>query len=40
MLGRLTSLREVGDAAAFLASDLASSMTAAAANLTSGAVPD
>jgi 3-oxoacyl-[acyl-carrier protein] reductase len=40
MLRRLTSLREVGDAAAFLASDRASATTAAAVNLTCGAVPD
>jgi 3-oxoacyl-[acyl-carrier protein] reductase len=40
MLRRLTSLEEVGAAAAFLASDRASATTAAAANLTCGAVPD
>ncbi|MGH2678742.1 MAG: SDR family NAD(P)-dependent oxidoreductase, partial [Actinomycetota bacterium] len=39
MLNRLTSLEEVGNAAAFLASDGASAMTAVAANLTSGAAP-
>jgi len=39
MLGRLTSLAEVGNAAAFLASDLAGPMTASGANLTSGSVP-
>jgi 3-oxoacyl-[acyl-carrier protein] reductase len=39
MLNRLTSLAEVGDAAAFMASDRASAMTATAANLTCGAVP-
>jgi 3-oxoacyl-[acyl-carrier protein] reductase len=38
-LDRLTSLAEVGSAAAFLASDQASAMTAAAANLTCGQVP-
>jgi 3-oxoacyl-[acyl-carrier protein] reductase len=40
MLKRLTSLEEVGNAAAFMASDQAGSMTASAANLTSGSVPD
>jgi 3-oxoacyl-[acyl-carrier protein] reductase len=40
MLNRLTSLAEVGEAAAFLASDRAGGMTAAGANLTCGAVPD
>jgi 3-oxoacyl-[acyl-carrier protein] reductase len=40
MLNRLTSLAEVGEAAAFLASDRAGGMTAAAANITCGAVPD
>ena len=39
MLNRLTSLAEVGDAAAFLASDHAGAMTAAAANLTCGQAP-
>jgi 3-oxoacyl-[acyl-carrier protein] reductase len=39
MLNRLTSLAEVGDAAAFLASDRASAMTGVAANLTCGAAP-
>jgi enoyl-[acyl-carrier-protein] reductase (NADH) len=39
MLHRLTSLEEVGNAAAFLASDRASAITAAGMNLTSGAVP-
>jgi NAD(P)-dependent dehydrogenase (short-subunit alcohol dehydrogenase family) len=38
MLGRLTTLAEVGRAAAFLASDHASAMTATAANLTCGQV--
>jgi 3-oxoacyl-[acyl-carrier protein] reductase len=40
MLKRLTSLAEVGNAAAFAASDRASAMTAAAVNLTGGSVPD
>jgi 3-oxoacyl-[acyl-carrier protein] reductase len=39
MLDRLTSLAEVGNAAAFLASDAASAMTACGANLTLGSVP-
>jgi 3-oxoacyl-[acyl-carrier protein] reductase len=39
MFNRLTSLAEVADAAAFMASDRASAMTASAANLTCGAVP-
>jgi enoyl-[acyl-carrier-protein] reductase (NADH) len=39
MLNRLTSLAEVGNAAAFLASDLAGATTAASANLTCGQVP-
>jgi 3-oxoacyl-[acyl-carrier protein] reductase len=38
-LGRLTSLDEVGNAAAFLASDLAGASTGVAFNLTSGAAP-
>jgi 3-oxoacyl-[acyl-carrier protein] reductase len=38
-LNRLTSLAEVGNAAAFLASDHAAAMTATAANLTCGQVP-
>jgi enoyl-[acyl-carrier-protein] reductase (NADH) len=38
-LRRLTTLAEVGNAAAFLASDHASAMTATSANLTCGAVP-
>ena len=38
-LNRLTSLAELGNAAAFLASDHASAMTATSANLTCGAVP-
>jgi NAD(P)-dependent dehydrogenase (short-subunit alcohol dehydrogenase family) len=40
MLNRLTSLADVGNAAAFYASDRASAMTATAANLTCGSVPD
>jgi 3-oxoacyl-[acyl-carrier protein] reductase len=40
MLNRLTSLDEVGNAAAFIASDQASAMTASAANITCGSVPD
>jgi 3-oxoacyl-[acyl-carrier protein] reductase len=39
MLDRLTTLAEVGNASAFMASDLASAMTATGANLTCGAVP-
>ena len=39
MLNRLTSLAEIGNAAAFLASDLAGATTAASANLTCGQVP-
>jgi NAD(P)-dependent dehydrogenase (short-subunit alcohol dehydrogenase family) len=39
MLRRLTSLDEVGNAAAFLASDRASAMTATAANITCGSTP-
>lgn len=37
---RLTSLAELGDAAAFLASDRASAMTGAVANLTGGIIAD
>jgi NAD(P)-dependent dehydrogenase (short-subunit alcohol dehydrogenase family) len=40
MLKRLTSLTDVGNVAAFIASDQAAAMTASAANLTCGAVPD
>jgi 3-oxoacyl-[acyl-carrier protein] reductase len=40
MLNRLTTLAEVGNAAAFMASDHASAMTASSANLTGGSVPD
>ncbi len=39
MLNRLTSLAEVGNVAAFMASDQASAMTAVAANVTCGSVP-
>jgi NAD(P)-dependent dehydrogenase (short-subunit alcohol dehydrogenase family) len=39
MLDRLTSLAEVGNVAAFMASDQAGAMTASAANITSGSVP-
>jgi NAD(P)-dependent dehydrogenase (short-subunit alcohol dehydrogenase family) len=39
MLGRLTTLEEVGNTAAFLASDLGSAFTAAGANITCGLVP-
>jgi 3-oxoacyl-[acyl-carrier protein] reductase len=39
MLNRLSSLAEVGDVAAFMASDRAGAMTASAANLTCGAAP-
>jgi enoyl-[acyl-carrier-protein] reductase (NADH) len=38
-LNRLTSLAEVGNVAAFMASDHAAAMTATAANLTCGVVP-
>jgi 3-oxoacyl-[acyl-carrier protein] reductase len=38
-LGRLTSLTEVGNVAAFMASDHASAMTATVANITCGQVP-
>ena len=38
-LNRLTSLAEVGNAAAFMASDQASGMTACAANIACGSVP-
>jgi 3-oxoacyl-[acyl-carrier protein] reductase len=40
MLKRLTSLADVGNVAAFIASDQAGAMTASAANITYGAVPD
>ena len=39
MLDRLTSLAEVGDVAAFMASDHAGAVTAAAANITCGQAP-
>ena len=39
MLNRMTTLTEVGNMAAFMASELASATTASAANLTSGSVP-
>jgi 3-oxoacyl-[acyl-carrier protein] reductase len=40
MLNRLTSLAEVGNMAAFIASDRAGAMTASVANLTCGSLPD
>jgi 3-oxoacyl-[acyl-carrier protein] reductase len=40
MLDRLTSLDDVGNVAAFMASDHALAMTASAANLSCGSVPD
>jgi enoyl-[acyl-carrier-protein] reductase (NADH) len=39
-LRRLTTLADVGDAAAFLASDRAGSITASGMNLTAGSAPD
>jgi enoyl-[acyl-carrier-protein] reductase (NADH) len=39
MLNRLTSLADVGNVAAFMASDRATAMTASAANITCGSVP-
>jgi enoyl-[acyl-carrier-protein] reductase (NADH) len=39
LLGRLTTLAEVGRAAAFLASDHAAAVTAAGLNLTCGQAP-
>jgi 3-oxoacyl-[acyl-carrier protein] reductase len=39
MLKRLTTLAEVGNVAAFMASDLASAITATAANINCGSVP-
>jgi NAD(P)-dependent dehydrogenase (short-subunit alcohol dehydrogenase family) len=39
MLGRLTTLEDVGNAAAFLASDMGSAFTATGANITCGLVP-
>lgn len=40
LLGRLTTLAEVGNAAAFLASDRAESITASGLNLSAGSAPD
>jgi NAD(P)-dependent dehydrogenase (short-subunit alcohol dehydrogenase family) len=40
MLGRLTSLEDVGNVAAFMASDRAGAMTATVANITCGSLPD
>lgn len=40
LLGRVTTLADVGNAAAFLASDLACATTGTAFNLTSGTVVD
>jgi NAD(P)-dependent dehydrogenase (short-subunit alcohol dehydrogenase family) len=40
MLKRLTSLTDVGNVAAFMASDQASAMTGSAVNITCGTVPD
>lgn len=40
MLGRMPTLAEVGDAAAFVASDRAGAMTATVANLTCGSIVD
>jgi 3-oxoacyl-[acyl-carrier protein] reductase len=40
LLGRLPTLAEVADYAAFVASDRASAMTGAIVNLTSGALVD
>ena len=40
MLGRLTTLTEVGNVAAFVASDQAGAMTASAVNITCGSLPD
>jgi enoyl-[acyl-carrier-protein] reductase (NADH) len=39
MLNRMTSLADVGSAAAFMASDGASAMTATGANITCGTIP-
>ena len=39
MLGRLTTLADVGQTAAFLASDRAGAMTATGVNLSGGSVP-
>jgi NAD(P)-dependent dehydrogenase (short-subunit alcohol dehydrogenase family) len=40
MLNRLTSLAEVGNVAAFIASDQATAMTGSVVNITCGAIPD
>jgi enoyl-[acyl-carrier-protein] reductase (NADH) len=40
LLGRVTTLADVGNATAFLASDLACATTGTAFNLTSGTVVD
>jgi len=40
MLNRLTSLTEVGNVAAFIASDQATALTASAVNMTCGSLPD
>lgn len=40
LLRRLPMLAEVGNVAAFMASDHASAMTASAANMTYGSLPD
>jgi 3-oxoacyl-[acyl-carrier protein] reductase len=40
MLNRLTSLADVGNVAAFMASDQAGAVTASSVNLTCGSVPD
>ena len=40
MLNRLTSLTEVGNMAAFIASDQATAMTASAVNMSCGSLPD
>jgi NAD(P)-dependent dehydrogenase (short-subunit alcohol dehydrogenase family) len=40
LLGRVTTLADVGNAAAFMASDQAGAMTATIANLTCGTVVD
>jgi len=40
MLGRLTSLEDVGNVAAFMVSDRAGSMTATGVNITCGSLPD
>jgi enoyl-[acyl-carrier-protein] reductase (NADH) len=40
MLGRAATLDDVGNVAAFVASDMARSMTAATANISAGTLPD